>query len=60
MCPPPHLHHVTGNHSGHASTSSKRSRAHQQQLLTFPYENMQNGNSDCNGKIKEMDGGHRL
>lgn len=26
--------------------------------LLFPYENMQNSNSDCNWKIKEMEGGH--
>lgn len=26
--------------------------------LLFPYQNKQNSNSDCNWKIKEMEGGH--
>lgn len=37
-----------------------KGKTHQQQLLMFPYENMQSSNSDCNWKIKEMEDGHWL
>lgn len=35
-----------------------KGKTHQQQLLMFPYENMHNSNTNCNWKIKEMEGGH--
>lgn len=36
----------------------KKGKTHQQQLLMFPYKNMQNSNGNYNWKIKEMEGSH--